>query len=300
MLIRLDTPDALWPRLPEMDVSGRGAYLDGTFSELPGIVFDTETTGVEPDRDRVVELGAICVTRGALTAERRMRINPERPIPASASAIHGIYDADVRDKPVFAAVAERFIAYLNGGALGDVNVGGGVAWLAAYNAGGFDVPLLNAELVRAGLPPSLQSQRILDPMIFVRWHLRHLRSRSLENVCKHYGIPLNNAHSALGDARATALLLLRMVSEGLIPADIETALAEQAQHRALIAEEWEQWSYWLYRDRQDGRLRLGAGSFCGQYLGEVSGDYLRSLASKVSDLPERVRATFLEPGPSPS
>ena len=259
-----------------------------TFSDWPGFVFDTETTGVDVMRDRVVELGAVCIANGAHAAVRKMRIDPQMPIPKGASDIHGIRDEHVRGKPAFAAVAGRFLEYLDGRAIGS-----GMPWLCGYNATGFDVPILNAELQRVGLADRIDVGRVIDPMVFVRWHRRHLRSRSLESACQHFGIALLKAHSALDDATATAALLLEMVSGGLIPSAIHTALAEQARFAKIMQDEWDQWYYWLYRDRQNGALRLGAGSYCGHFLGEVSTDYLQSLVTKVADLPTEVRDTFL-------
>lgn len=256
----------------------------------PGFVFDTETTGVDVSKDRVVELGAVGCTSGApcTTVVRKMRLDPGVPIPAEASAIHGIYDEHVRGKPTFAAIAERFLEYLTGQAQGHA-----APWLCGYNALGFDVPLLNAELLRAKLDVQIDPSAIVDPMVFVRWHLRHLRSRSLESACQHLGVPLLRAHSALDDATATLRLLLVLIERGLIPRTLGAVLDEQARITSLMQAEWAEYSYWLYHDRADGRLRLGAGSYCGRYLGEVSADYLQSLVRKVSDLPEKVRATFL-------
>lgn len=267
----------------------RAIAAAGTFAELPGFVFDTETTGVTASEDRVVELGAVSIAAGRTSDERRMRINPGRPIPPGASAIHGISDADVANKPTFAAVAERFAMYL------DERMHGGVLpWLAGYNATGFDVPLLNAEFARIGSDVRIDVGRVVDPMLFVRWHLRHLRSRSLVNICQHYTIDAGRSHSALDDARATATLLFRMVDEGLIPSDVHEALEQQAVIAPRIEAEWLDFAYWLYHDRGDGGLRLGAGSYIGTALEAVSPDYLRSLLAKVSDLPKRVREIFLD------
>lgn len=260
----------------------------GTFHTLPGFVFDTETTGVCPDEDRVVELGAVCFAEGRIANERRMRINPGRPIPAEASAVHGIWDADVQSKPTFADIASRFSPYFDGRMHG-----GRAPWLVGYNAGGFDVPLLNAEFRRIPFAFHIDPKRVVDPMLFVRWHLRHLRSRSLENICLHFGIDTGRAHSALDDARATGALLFRLLDDGLIPPVVSEALRLQEQLRPQLEAEWQDFSYWIYRDRRDGRLRLGAGSFIGTAVTEASPDYLRSLLSKISDLPERVRATFM-------
>ena len=260
----------------------------GTFTERPGFVFDTETTGVDALLDRVVELGAVSFAGGKRVDERRMRLNPGQPIPPGASAIHGISDRDVAGKPPFAEVAERFAMYLDGRMHGGV-----LPWLAGYNATGFDVPLLNAEFARVGSSYRIDEGRVVDPMLFVRWHLRHLRSRSLENICAHFGIDAGRSHSALDDARATATLLFRLIDEGIIPKDVHAALQKQAVLKPQLEAEWKAFSYWLYHDRSDGRLRLGAGSYIGTALTDASPDYLRSLLSKVGDLPERVRVTFL-------
>lgn len=269
---------------PQIGVVPEGA----TFANWPGFVFDTETTGVDVSTDRVVELGAVCLESGQQTTVRRMRLNPQMPIPPGASEIHGIHDKDVADKPLFAQVAERFVCYLTGKAQSSPP-----PWLCGYNATGFDAPLLNAELARAGFPIRIDPSRVVDPMIFVRWHLRHLRSRSLSSACSYLKVPLENAHSALDDAKATASVLQQLVQRGLIPQQVTRALADQARFAKIMDEEWQTWSYWLYRDRQDGELRLGAGTHCGRYLREVSPDYLHTLLSKVEDLPTAVRSTFL-------
>lgn len=272
-----------------MQLLGSAPPRDAALRAWPGFVFDTETTGVDVEQDRVVELGAIGCEAGAAARERKMRIDPGVPIPAAASEIHGIYDEHVRGKPSFKAIAARFIEYLTGHAQGHE-----APWLCGYNAAGFDVPLLNAELARAGLDVRIDAASVVDPMVFVRWHLRHLRKRSLESACEHLGIPLLRAHSALDDATATLQLLLRMMDRGFIPTTLGEVLLEQARVSRLMQAEWEQYSYWLYHDRTDGKLRLGAGSYCGRYLGEVSHDYLQSLIKKVDDLPDKVRATFLQ------
>lgn len=253
------------------------------------MVLDTETTGVDVEADRVVELGAAYFEAGSLWDVRRMRINPGRPIPEAASAIHGIRDEDVRHKPTFAEIGARFWAHVEGTALS-----GPRPLLAGYNASGFDIPLLNAELSRAGLPWRIDASKVLDLMVFVRWHHRDLQRRSLESVCHHYQIPLVRAHSALEDAKATGALLLRLVAEGLVPTDVEEALAEQRRLCASLQEERTRWSYWVYRDRRDGRLRIGAGRHCGRLLEEVDTEYLSSLLERIADLPPPVRALFEE------
>lgn len=275
----------LGPIPPSAVVARRGLRLQ----EVRFLVIDTETTGVDVTQDRVVELGAVYFEGGRRGEVRRMRINPERPIPKEASEIHGIYDEHVRHKPTFAQVAPRFCAHVDGSALDSEP-----PWLVGYNATGFDVPLLNAELARAGLGPPINATEVLDLMLFVRWHHRHLRSRSLTSICQHYGVPLSQAHSAAADAEATGRLLLLLCEEGLVPEHVDDALVEQVRLRRRLEEEWGRYSYWLYHDRQDGYLRMGAGRHCGEPLDHMEPDYLLSLLERIPDLPAPVREIFAQ------
>lgn len=259
-----------------------------TFHSRPGLILDTETTGVSAESDRVVELGAVAYAAGQPALERRMRLQPGCPIPAGATAVHGISDDDVRDKPRFAEIVDRFLPYLDGRMHQGVE-----PWLVGYNAIAFDIPLLNAELARAGSRARIPLSRVIDPMVFVRWHLRHLRSRSLENICRHYDIPGGRAHSALDDARATGALLFRLIHDGLMPDRISEAYGQQLLLGQRLQRESEAYAYWLYHDRSDGTLRLGAGSLIGTPLAQASPDYLRSLLAKIPDLPDQVRSEFL-------
>jgi DNA polymerase III epsilon subunit-like protein len=167
--------------------------------------------------------------------------------------------------------------------------------LAGYNAVRFDAPLINAELARIGVDPRIDPDRVIDPFFFVLWHLRGLRSRKLGFVCERFGVSLVDAHSAAADAVATGEVLFAMIREGLLPDDVEEALAAQADLRERLDLEWERFSYWLYEDRVDGTLRLGAGKHCGAPLTEVDSSYLGFLLNKIEDLPFEVRALFERP-----
>ncbi len=264
-----------------------GGLLDEKVTDWPGVVLDTETTGVSVTTDRIVELGAIFCQGGGIVDSRKMRLNPQMAIPAEASAVHGIRDEHVVGKPTFAEIAERFIDYILGRTRNEVT-----PWLCGYNAVEFDGPLINAELDRAGISARIEVSQIIDPITFVRWHLRHLRSRSLKSACEHFGVPLQNAHSALADAQATLGLLQVMIERRYIPTRVGDILSEQARLGGIMKEEWDRWSYWLYRDRQDGSLRFGAGSHCGEPVRDVSSDYIDSLLRKVPDLPDDVRVAL--------
>jgi DNA polymerase-3 subunit epsilon len=218
---------------------------------------------------------------------RRTLVDPERPIPPEASAVHGIRDEDVRGQPVFAKVAPRLVAHLDGS-----ESGGAPPVVCGYNAVGYDVPLLNHELARAGLDYRIDPSRVLDVILFVRWHHRGLRSRKLGDVCAHYGVRLDSAHAAWADAAATGHLLFAMVQRGVVPADVDEALAMQAGFAPRLEAEWSRWSYWLYEDRADGILRLGAGKHCGTPLEKADPRYLAFVVDTIGDLPDAVREAF--------
>lgn len=264
-----------------------GDVSDGSILRVPVVVLDTETTGVNPSSDRIIELCALFCQNGEVVDFRKMRLDPQIQIPPEASQVHGIFNEQLVGKPVFADVAARLVDYISGKTLGRA-----APWICGYNAIEFDGPLLNEELCRAGLSFRLAVDQIIDPMVFVRWHLRHLRSRSLSNVCEHLGVRLQCAHSALADARATWEVALELTRRGFMPTHPDRILVEQTRLRNILRDEWERFSYWLYRDRFDGCLRLGAGVHCGETLSAVQPDYIDALLRKIPDLPAEVRNTL--------
>lgn len=251
------------------------------------MAFDTETTGIDVESDRVIELGAAYFDSGKPSNLRRALIDPQRPIPAEATEVHHISDEDIRGQPTFEALAPRIVGHFRGGA--DDNE---APRLVGYNALAFDVLVLNAEFHRAGVEYRIDPRMVLDLMIFVRWHHRDMRNRRLTRLCEHYGVPLRNAHSASADAAATGRLLFRLIEAGLVPDDVEEAMATQARYAELIEREWARWSYWLYADRENGELRIGAGKYCGTLLSRVDSGYIAYLVRKIDDLPEEVRQVF--------
>lgn len=154
-------------------------------------VVDVETTGLSPNQNRILELAVITTDPwGRVLDEWSTRINPQGPV--GATHIHGITDADVANAPVFADV----IGFLNAKLAG--------AAIAAHHAR-FDLAFLRAEYARAGWDmPHLPALCTLEAS---EYHLPMLDRRRLTDCCWAIGAPLTNAHSALGDARATAALL---------------------------------------------------------------------------------------------
>ncbi|NLY93223.1 MAG: 3'-5' exonuclease [Myxococcales bacterium] len=256
--------------------------FDGLF-----FVFDTETTGVDPLEARVVELGAAYFEGRKFAEARRMLVNPGVPIPEEASRVHGITDEVVRDKPSFAEVGRRFVSHLDGSAKA-----GSPPLLAGYNAVSYDVPVLNNELARHGVGHRIDAARVHDPIVFVRYHMRHLRKRDLGSACVELGVTLERAHSAAADAKATGEVFFRLLERGIIPDDVEAALAEQERLRLALEAEWNEFGYWLYRDRAEGFLRMGAGKHCGLPLEMIEPSYLDFILEKSEDLTEATRAAF--------
>jgi DNA polymerase-3 subunit epsilon len=155
-------------------------------------VFDTEATGTNPLTDRIVE---ICIVKIRPSGERQVhefRINPQVPIPAGATEIHGITDADVADCPPFHVLA-RQIADI----LADCDLGG-------FNLIRYDIPLLASEFFRSNVPFSLEGRRIIDAQrIFHRREPRDLTA-ALRFYCNELHL---EAHGAKADALATVRVL---------------------------------------------------------------------------------------------
>jgi DNA polymerase-3 subunit epsilon len=247
--------------------------------------FDIETTGLDPTADRIVQIGGVFYKGGARVGQRRLSlVNPGMPIPPSATEIHHITDADVADADEFAAVAPRFVECLLAAPDGETPV------LCGYNAPGFDVPFINAELNRCGATQRIDPTRVLDPLVFVRWHHRDWRGRNLEVVAGRFGHTLSRAHSAAADAEAAAFVLWRLIEEGSVPPLLAEALATQARLAARLEDEWLRFGRVVYLDRRDGRPRMGIGVHSGKLLGEVDRDYLRWCLREMSDLTDEARS----------
>ena len=178
-----------------------------SWSEIPLAVIDFETTGTNPEQDRIIEVGVVCFHRGQLTRREALLINPGMPIPAEATAVHTITDQEVEGAPSFAEALAALAAMLAG------------HLPVAYNAA-FDRGFLLAETERnkhalAGfqgeLPPALRTDVVwLDPLIWAREILKDQKSRRLGDVAAHFGIALEQAHRAAGDAEATGWVLLAL------------------------------------------------------------------------------------------
>lgn len=159
----------------------------------PIIFFDLETTGTDISKDRIVEICYIKVYPDGREVEFTKRINPGIHIPEAASAVHGIYDEDVKDAPLFKDVAREIANEFEG------------CDIAGFNSNRFDLPLLAEEFLRAQVDIDLSRLKAID--VQVLYHKRE--PRTLSAAHKFYcGAEFDNAHSALADTRATYNVLM--------------------------------------------------------------------------------------------
>jgi DNA polymerase-3 subunit epsilon len=162
--------------------------VDCTFA-----VVDVETTGSSPGRgDRVIEIAVAVLSQGSVGLALDTLVNPERPIPRVVTGVTRISYDDVRDKPVFAEIADQVVASLAGRVF------------VAHNLP-FDWSFVSSEIRRA-LHLSLDGPRLCTVRL-ARKLIPGLRSRTLDSVARYFGIEIENRHRAAGDAVATAAAL---------------------------------------------------------------------------------------------
>ncbi len=191
---------------------------------MRSVLIDTETTGLDPLLGhRVIEIAAIELRNELPTGNFFHRlVNPARPVPAEATAIHGIGDADLADKPDFAAIAPELLGFLESDPI------------IAHNAP-FDFGFLDAEFLCIGAPP-LDRTRMVDTLALAKALFPGLPN-SLDALCRRFAIDLSErgTHNALLDCRLLAAVYLELTGgrqRGLAlvhtPAGPAPALLERA------------------------------------------------------------------------
>lgn len=172
----------------------------------PILFFDLETTGLSITQDRIVELSFTKIMPDGERITRTRRLNPEIPIPAEASAVHGITDADVKDLSNFKAIASALAEHMK-----DCD-------LAGFNILGFDLPMLAEEFHRAGVePPFNSATKIVDAkVIFHQYEKRDLSAA----VMFYCGRVHEGAHSAEADVLSTIDVLEAQITKYSLPADV--------------------------------------------------------------------------------
>ena len=185
------------------------------------IVFDTETTGLNPlGGDRIVEIGCVELFNRLPTGETfHVYLNPERDMPEAAFRVHGLSTEFLADKPLFSEIVQDFIDFI------------GDAALVAHNAS-FDMGFINAELVRVDRPV-IDSERVIDTLQIAR-RKHPFGPNSLDALCQRYNIDNSKRtkHGALLDSEILAEVYIeltggRQADLGL--AAVETAKSERSR-----------------------------------------------------------------------
>ncbi len=163
------------------------------------IVFDTETTGLNPlGGDRIVEIGCVELFNRLPTGETfHVYLNPERDMPEAAFRVHGLSVEFLSDKPLFTDIAQDFIDFI------------GDAALVAHNAS-FDMGFINAELVRVNRP-IIDSERVIDTLQIAR-RKHPFGPNSLDALCQRYNIDNSKRtkHGALLDSEILAEVYIEL------------------------------------------------------------------------------------------
>jgi DNA polymerase-3 subunit epsilon len=180
------------------------------------IVFDTETTGLNPATgDRLVEIGCVeMVNRVETGRTYHAYFNPQRAMPIEAEQIHGLSDRFLSDKPLFASLADELLEFL------------GDAPLVAHNAG-FDFGFLNAELTLSGRP-TIAMSRMIDTVSMAR-KLHPGAKHTLDALCSRYGIDRSHRikHGALLDAQLLAQVYVELTGGRQIGLSITEVVVEE-------------------------------------------------------------------------
>lgn len=194
--------------LPDQRIPATAQGPDTALIDLHAMAIDTETTGLDTKRDRVISIGGVRLhgTQMHRSATLNLLVNPDRTIPRRTIAIHGISNGMIADAPAFSSVASEV-----------ANATDGLILIGHHVA--FDVRMLSNEMRRCGrkwLPG-----RCLDVMLIYAALFPDRRALLLEDMAKDLDVAMIGRHSALGDALTTAEIYLRLVPE-VIGRGVET------------------------------------------------------------------------------
>jgi len=233
-------------------LTGEDEAMKNLQLDRPLAFIDVETTGLNPYSDRIVELSILKVHPEGAEEYHSRRVNPGIPIPPDATAVHGITDEDVTDKPRFRQYAKGIRNFLEG------------CDIAGFNVIKFDLSFLEAEFARANIEFSRRGRYLVDSQII--YHQRD--PRNLEAAYQKYcGREMENAHSAEEDAKTAAEVLdgqLHMYQD--LPRDVAglCALCYQVGENAIDSEGKFIWS--------EGEAVCNFGKHKGQLLSEIAAD----------------------------
>ncbi len=224
--------------------------------QRPIIFFDLETTGVSTSNDRIIQIGAIKVLPDGTEEVKNVLINPTIPIPASASAIHGVYDKDVAKSPTFQQVSKSFAGWLSG------------SDLAGYNSDNFDVPMLMAEFDRVGIAFPEPETKLVDVLKIERM----VNGHTLGATYKRYmDEELDGAHDALIDIYATMKIFKKQLEQNpelpIDAADLDALCQGDTKRVDYAGKLYEKDGdiYWKFGKHRDAKLK-DTTSYCNWVL----------------------------------
>lgn len=196
-------------------------FADTPLKKLGFVVFDLETTGLRPSEgDKIVSIAGVRVVNGRiLTGEVFSElVNPGKTIPKESTRFHGITDEMVHDKPSIEKVLPRFHDYVQD------------AVLVAHNAA-FDMKFL--KLSRTSRGPNFDNP-VICTMLLSKFLHGHTDAHSIDDLCDRFGLTVDGRHTALGDALATARILLLLID--FLEAEGVTTLDQAVEAENQVAE----------------------------------------------------------------
>ena len=194
-------------------------------------VVDVETTGLNDD-DRIVELAVVIGERGVVVDTKHWLLNPGRPIPPEATAVHRIRDVDVARAPTFAEIAVEVGEALEG------------AIPAAFNAP-FDRKFVEREWRAASLPRApfflAPETQWLDPLVWARQLQKYEKGKKLGDVARRLGIDAGEAHRATADAEAALRVIHAFARNRNLPEAYGALVARQVELAAAQEADFAAW-----------------------------------------------------------
>jgi len=164
---------------------------------MRAIYYDTETTGLKSETDRIIEIAAFDPENDKSFSSL---VNPQIPIPEETTSIHNITDDMVKEEPSFEVVGKKFAEFCSGDVI-----------LVAHNNDSFDKLFLEAEFKRNNI--ELPSWKYLDTLKWARKYRNDLPKHSLQYLREVYEIPANQAHRALDDVIILYEVFSRMIDD---------------------------------------------------------------------------------------
>lgn len=161
-------------------------WISAVYDKAVFTAFDTETTGLKANEERIVEIGCLKFDSRGVIARYNVLINPEKPMPTDAGSVNNITDEMLADKMKFAEILPDFLSFIKD------------TVLVAHNAA-FDIEFINCELNRCG--KTKLTHKVFDTLIFAREVFPGFPSYTLQNLALQFGLNAVNAHRAEDDAR---------------------------------------------------------------------------------------------------